>query len=261
MTTSLHAWHDHLDGSSMEGIEEGLLDETDKTILKFHQTSTAFPRATDHGWKELVSDPSLSEVEVSENIKTQQNTAGIGRKDWDHYLSAFSLNDEDTGTKFVPLEVHTDHGQEDLGISARVDFKEQKKEHFDTGNKSATGVIQGVENVTLPVVSKMAGKKNIENQRDLNQEMIEQGSFSRSSSHVLEDASFPAKSKLNSTPSKFALSTNEYSPDGGNFYEKSKNIVRPGSAPTIPGRGVNIQPGLTLHIEINRFYLNEHLII
>ena len=133
MADSQCTHHGHSNGSFMEGIEEGPLDKTDKTI---QEKSTAFPRTVEHSWKDFVSDPSHSEIEIFDNSKTLESPMKIGHKDWDHYLSAFSLNDEDV-TKFKALEIHTDDIQEDLCTVNAADFKD--KENFDTGNISDAG--------------------------------------------------------------------------------------------------------------------------
>ena len=202
MTASVHAWHDLLADSSMEGVEEGFLDETDNATLKIHQTSTTFPRTVEHGWKELVSDPSLSEAEISENRKNQgdNDPAEIGRKDWEHYLSTFSLNDDDP-TKFMALEIHAEHDEKD---GKAIDFRKREKNNFDMGNKSTVNVMDGVETETLPKISRTDGQKSIiETQGDLNQVS---GSSSLNSFHVSELVSFSTtlKSKQSLPALKFA---------------------------------------------------------
>ena len=215
--------HGHLDGSFIEDIEEGLLDDTDRTFVKFQEKSSAFPKTAEHGWKEFVSDPSHSEIESS---KTQENL--VCHKNWEHYLSVFSLNDDDDPTKFVALEVHTDNTQDDLYLSNGSDFKEE--EHFH--KQSGTGTNMANE------ISLVAKKKNIESQEDINEEMMEQrSSLKNSFSHSLEDTAYPVLSKQNSAPSRFACSAKEHSPDG-------RSIVRPDSAPTIGNDQIYSEPGL-----------------
>lgn len=68
MATAAYHWHEHL-ASSMEGIEEGLLDETDQP--------TTFPTITEHHWKELVCDPS----------EKSSATAITAEKDWEHSIT------------------------------------------------------------------------------------------------------------------------------------------------------------------------------
>ena len=216
MTASVHAWHELLADSAMEGVEEGFLDETDNTILKISETHTALPKTAEHGWKELVSDPSLSEVETSEIRKNQESSvqAEIGHKDWDHYLSAFSLNEEDP-TAFMALEVHKEQGGQDVEISDAIDIKKYQKNSFDIGSKSTANVLGGVEN--KPIISKA------DEQGGLNQEL---DSSSLNSVHVSENLSFPTKSKRLPDPAF------EHDPDGENFYETSKSGVSSGSPAT-----------------------------
>ena len=222
MAGSVQTWHRHLDGSFIEDIEEGLLDNTNGTFVKFQEKSSSFPKTAEHGWKEFVSDPSHSEIESS---KAQENPGG--HKDWEHYLSVFSLNDDDP-TKFVALEVHTDNTQDDMYLSNGSDFKE--KEHFHKRNGT---VAKMTEEISL-----VAKKKSIESQEDVNEEMMERGnSLKNSFSHSLEDTAYPVLSKQNSAPPRFACSAKEYSPDG-------QSIVRPDSAPTIGNDQIYSEPGL-----------------
>lgn len=209
MTASVHAWHELLGDSTMEGVEEGFLDETDNTTQKISETFTAFPRTAEHGWKELVSDPSLSEAEISENRKNQESSvqAEIGHKDWDHYLSAFSLNDEDP-TAFMALEVHKEQGGKDVEISDAIDIKKYQKNSFDIESKSTANVIGRVEN--KPIISRT------DEQGGLNQEL---DSSSLNSVHVSEYFSFPTKSKRLPGPAF------EHDPDEEDFYDTAKSGV------------------------------------
>ena len=208
MTSSVHAWHDLLSGSSLDDIEEGLLEETNNTTQKFHDKSAAFPRQVEHGWKEVVSDPSVSEAEISENSKIQGSDiqAGIGHKDWDHYLSAFSLNDEDS-TKFMTLEEHADDTE------------------FAAGNESHAIGMDGLE-----TIKNTGEKKLIKTQGDLNKGVMEQLSSSKNIPLLLDDVSFSSKQNL--AP-----------PDGENLLDKSASFVRPGCEPKTEGNGMNTKPG------------------
>ena len=228
MTASVHAWHELLGDSAMEGVEEGFLDETDNTNLKISETSTALPRTAEHGWKELVSDPSLGEVETSENRKNQESSvqAEIGHKDWDHYLSAFSLNDEDP-TAFMALEVHKEQGEKDVEISDAIDVKKYQKNSFDIGSKSTANVLGGVEN--KPIISRT------DEQGGLSQEL---DSSSLNRVHVSENFSFPTKSERLPGPAF------EHDPDGENLYETSKRGVSSGPPTTGLDNEMTFQSGI-----------------